>query len=268
MRCPYCGGLNREQSIYCVNCGRVMQSTSPQQQAPSQARWPGTQQQQQAPARTHLPGAQTQTQQARPVHAPNQAMQAQQPVPQASARTRQQRPTNAQPPWPQQPVLQPAPQRPPAQQTPATRRHGTTPASVPIPSVPTQPPVSEPPAPFPPRTLDQFNALLVSGAQPYTVVESTIENGKKKVVRIAYTPCAAWQQAATLLKALQEQQEGQYSTILIQGVFSQQQHAYAFTNGQLQFDCNVRLGSAINNRYMVETGDGFASDAVRFVLNE
>ena len=116
--------------------------------------------------------------------------------------------------------------------------------------------------------MEQLNALLTPGAQPYTVVESLVADGKKKIVRIAYASVTAWQQTATLLKALQEQQEGQYNTIIIQGVLPRQQDTYAFTNGQLQFDRAVRLGGSTNNRYVIETGNGFASDAVRFVLNE
>jgi hypothetical protein len=128
--------------------------------------------------------------------------------------------------------------------------------------------VPEPPAPFPPRTFEQFNALLPSGAQPYTVVESSLGDGKRKLVRIAYGRCVGWQQAATLLKALKEQQEEQCNAIIIQGILPQQQDIYAFTNGQVQFDRNVRLGGQISNRYMVETENGFASDSTRFVLNE
>ncbi|MEO7022457.1 MAG: hypothetical protein ABI234_20070, partial [Ktedonobacteraceae bacterium] len=112
------------------------------------------------------------------------------------------------------------------------------------------------------------NTLLAAGAQPYTVVESLMGDGKKKIVRIAYARCADWQQTATLYKALTEQQEAQYSTIIIQGVLPQQPNVYAFTNGQLQFDREVRLGGTTSNRYVIETGNGFANDSVRFVLNE
>lgn len=93
-------------------------------------------------------------------------------------------------------------------------------------------------------------------------------DGKKKIVRIAYPRCAGWQQAATLFLALKEQQEDKFNTIIIQGVLPQQPDVYAFTNGQLQFDRAVRLGGQIGNRCVVETENGFASDSVRFVLNE
>jgi hypothetical protein len=108
--------------------------------------------------------------------------------------------------------------------------------------------------------------LLASGVQTYTVVASEVENGKK-IVSIAYPRCVNWQQAATLLKALKEQQEEKYPTTIIRGVFSQQ-NTYGFTNGQLQLDRNVRLGSQTCKRYTVETGNGYAIDSVRFVLNE
>jgi len=114
----------------------------------------------------------------------------------------------------------------------------------------------------------QFNALLVPGVQPYTVVESSLVGGKKKLVRIAFSPSAGWQQAVTLLQALRDLPDEKLDTIIVQGVWTQQPDVYAFTNGQLQFDRNVRLGGQLNNRYIVETGNGFASDSVRFVLNE
>ncbi len=85
-------------------------------------------------------------------------------------------------------------------------------------------------------------------------------------MRIVYAKCTAWQQVATLLKALGEQQDAQFDTILIQGVQDAQTSIYSFTNGQLRFDRNVRLGDAITNRYQIETDNGFDSDAVRIVL--
>jgi hypothetical protein len=100
------------------------------------------------------------------------------------------------------------------------------------------------------------------------VVESTFASGNKKIVRITYPACTRWQQAATLLKALREQQENKYATIIIQGNVPHSLESYGFTNGQLQFDRNARLGSRVSNRYVVETDNGYASDAIRFVLNE
>jgi hypothetical protein len=115
--------------------------------------------------------------------------------------------------------------------------------------------------------MQQFEALLSAGGQTYTVIESHEEN-KKKYVSIAYPRCAGWQQAATLLKALRENQEQQYLTIILKGFFSKEQGRDNFTNGQLQFDRNVRLGSQVGNRYMVETGNGYSVDTLRFVINE
>lgn len=99
-------------------------------------------------------------------------------------------------------------------------------------------------------------------------METSIGNGRKKIVRIAYPRCVEWQQVATLLKALKEQQEAKFESIIIQGVYSQDSHVYAFTNGQLQLDRNVLLGSSVMDRYLIETGTGLEGDAVRIVLSE
>jgi hypothetical protein len=136
-----------------------------------------------------------------------------------------------------------------------------------LPVVPPEPPPPEPPAQFPPRTVEQLQALE-QGAFAYTVVNSTAGDGRKKIVRIAYPKSVAWQQVATLLKAFKEQQEDRFDTIIIQGVLEQDTQAYAFTNGQLVFDRNVRLGSLITNRYQIETGNGFEIDSIRVVLTE
>lgn len=162
------------------------------------------------------------------------------------------------------------------QQTPATqRRHApvtqpqftqtTTQPEVPL--VPPAPPPPEPPAQFPPRTVEQLQALE-QGALAYTVVNSAVGDGRKKIVRIVYPKGVAWQQVATLLKAFKEQQEDRFDTIIIQGVLEQDTQVYAFTNGQLVFDRNVRLGSSITHRYQIETGNGFEIDSVRIVLTE
>lgn len=141
------------------------------------------------------------------------------------------------------------------------------PARVRQPEVPVAPSAPEPPAPFPPRTLAHLQALE-SGALSYTVMDTTVGDGRKKMVRISYPKCVAWQQVATLLKAFNEQQEERFDSIIIQGVFTQDPGVYAFTNGQLHFDRNVRLGSQITHRYQIETGNGFASDSIRIVLTE
>lgn len=136
-----------------------------------------------------------------------------------------------------------------------------------VPVVPPEPPPPEPPAQFPPRTVEQLQALE-PGALAYTVVNSATGDGRKKIVRIVYPKGVAWQQVATLLKALKEQQEERFDTVIIQGALDQDSAIYAFTNGQLVFDRNVRLGGSITNRYQIETGNGFESDSMRMVLTE
>jgi hypothetical protein len=216
MRCPYCGGINSDRTVYCVHCGRdVKPQPPPNQQSPYQQR------------------------------------------------------QSAQPPLQGRPANIPqSPQQPP-QQAPATQRRRTPmpPQAAPIemPIVPPEPPPPEPPAQFPPRTVEQLQAFEQS-ALAYTVVNSAVGDGRKKIVRVVYPKGVAWQQVATLLKAFKEQQEDRFDTIIIQGVLEQDTQVYAFTNGQLVFDRNVRLGSLITNRYQIETGNGLESDSVRIVL--
>jgi hypothetical protein len=133
--------------------------------------------------------------------------------------------------------------------------------------VPPEPPPPEPPAQFPPRTVEQLQAFE-QGALAYTVVNSTMGDGRKKIVRIVYPKGVSWQQVATLVRAFKEQQEERFDTIIIQGVLEQDTQAYAFTNGQLVFNRNVRLGSLITNRFQIETENGFDSDSIRIVLTE
>lgn len=170
---------------------------------------------------------------------------------------------------PQSPYQQP-------QQAPATQRRRTpvaSPQNAPVlrqPELPVVPPAPlppEPPAPFPPRTVVQLQALE-QGALAYNIVESTTDVGRKKIVRIVYPKGVPWQQVATLLKALKEQQEDRFDTIIIQGVLQEDTQVYAFTNGQLVFDRNVLLGGNKMNRYQIDTGNGFESDSVRIVMTE
>jgi hypothetical protein len=175
-------------------------------------------------------------------------------------------PPSYQPPY-QQPKQAPSPTARPASTVPPPSSYAPRTRQVEAPFVP--PPASppEPPAPFPPRTIEQLQALE-QGALPYIVVSDTVSDGHKKIVRIAYAQCIAWQQVATLLKAYKERQEEAFDTIIIQGVLEQDPNAYSFTNGQLRFDRNVRLGSLITDRYQVETGNGYESDSIRVVLTE
>lgn len=141
------------------------------------------------------------------------------------------------------------------------------PQQAPVSAAPPVPPAPQAPAPFPPRTPAQLQALE-QGALSYSVQDTTTNGQRKKIVRIVYPRCAAWQQVATLLKAFKEQQDNRFETFIIQGYMSPESDVYAFTNGQLTFDRNVRLGSQTLNRYQIETGNGFESDSVRIVLSE
>ncbi len=151
------------------------------------------------------------------------------------------------------------PARPPVQ--PAPRMQPATPV------VPPKVVAPEPPVPFPPRTIAQLQALM-QGALPYTLVSEIIGNGRRKTVRIVYARTSAWQQVATLLKALKEYNMDKFDTVIVQGVFAQETDVYNFTNGQLCFECNVRLGDHMLTRYQIETGNGFSSDSLRIVLSE
>ncbi len=194
------------------------------------------------------------------------------PVRQAAGRQPSQPPPYQEPPNYQRPApptqARPAPnQRPPAAPQQQGRQGPTQPqAQVPR-DAPAAPPAPAAPAPFPPRNLNELQTLA-QGALAYTVAETTTNGTRKKIVRIVYPGCVAWQQVATLLKALQEQQEDRFESIVIEGYYSRDDPGSAFTNGQLSFDRNVRLGSQTLNRYLIETGNGYASDSVRIVLTE
>ena len=232
MRCPYCGGFNQEQAAFCVSCGRDL--------------------------RRPLPNTQPQHPSAQPPYRPGSpAKPTNQPVPRgANPPVQQPRPAN----WPVQEAV------------PASRRQASAASKqqVPAPTFTSVPSAPEPPGPFPPRTMAQLEALLATGCQTYTVVESHVENGKKQIMSITYPRCASWQQAATLLKALKEHHETKYPIVVIKGVSTQGQgqDMYEFSNGQLQFDRGVYLGAKTYNRYAIETGNGYSADSVRFVLNE
>lgn len=251
MRCPYCGGLNADRAPYCVNCGRDLIAQAPKQNQQAQTGYRQT-----PPYQQPRPGA---TPQGRPGPA------APQPPPPR---------TPNQPPYTQPSSY--APQTAPVQRPhvsgsrqSAAPRPAVSPVPTPMapPIAPGPPPPPAAPAPFPPRTATQLHALE-SGALSYTVLESKPGDGRKKIVRIAYARCVPWQQVATLLKAFREQQEERFDTIIVQGVLDSNADVYSFTNGQLYYDRNVRLGSQITNRYQIETGNGFESDSIRIVINE
>ncbi len=169
--------------------------------------------------------------------------------------------TRPNPPHQQPPQLPTVPRQAPKVQQPPR-------IPVPIPQPPQLQQAIEPPAQFPPRTMEQLRELEAE-AVPYTLADDSVAAGRKRIVRIVYRHCAAWQQVATLLRAFHEQKQLEtFDTILVQGVLEQDKAPYAFTNGQLQFDRNVRLGSQTLNRYQIETGNGFESDSVRILLEE
>lgn len=233
MHCPYCNGVNQDNKIYCTYCGRDMRVPT----RPATGQYPPAQQPSSAP----------QASQGRPVASP-----------QAPSR-----PT-------QPPASIPAGQFRQPGQAPRQPQQSLAPASAqarqPIQHMPAPVVAPEPPGVFPPHTLAELQ-VLEQGALPYTALESVIDVGRKKIVRIIYAKGVAWQQVATLLKVLKEQQDEQYESIIIQGLVEQQSSLYTFTNGQLRFDRNVRLGASTINRYQIETGNGFDSDSVRIVLN-
>jgi hypothetical protein len=230
MRCPYCGGLNTDQASFCTYCGRdlVLPTSSTSRQQPQPA---------QRVSQPPPPDS-------RPYGTPQN--------PQSS-------PGTFKPPTPSRQ----APAAPQPRNAPATQAKRTDTSSVPIRATS----APEAPAPFPPRTLPQLLALE-SGALSYTVVQDTVGDGQKKIVRIAYPPCRAWQQVATLVRALKEFKSDKFNSIIIQGVSEQNAGVYRFTQGQLCLDRNVRLGSQTMDRYLIETGSGYEADSVRIVLSE
>ena len=232
MRCPYCGGFNSDQAQFCIRCGRDMSVKPPAQTTASRS--------------------------SAPYPLPPQS----QPSPgQGYPRTGVSQPPKPQVPPYQQPRHQ-APTTPtPRVPTQRVQEAQVNPLPIPVPAGP------EAPAPFPPRTTQQLKALTPC-ALNYCMVHEEESVGRKKTVRILFQRCTHWQQVATLLKVLQEQPSNTFNTIIVQGIYSQENNVYGFTNGQLQFDRNVRLGSQVMNRYQIETGNGFEIDSVRIVLSE
>ena len=166
------------------------------------------------------------------------------------------------------PSQQPVAGRQPPQGYPTSAPRQQPPQQQPRPvPPPPKPPAPVPPAPFPPHTLEHLHALE-AGALAYTILDTTTDKKRKKTTRITYPKSVAWQQVATLLKVFKETQEEPYETIVIQGYLPNDPGLYSFTNGQLVFDRNVRLGSQTLNRYQIETGNGFEVDSVRIVLSE
>ncbi|WP_069804743.1 hypothetical protein [Thermogemmatispora onikobensis] len=125
-----------------------------------------------------------------------------------------------------------------------------------------------PPEGFPPRTLAQLQGLAAAAALAYTVGSNKPEAGNKKVVEIVYPPCPAWQQVATLYKALSEHDDERYDSVIIRGFYEESDLRFAFNNGRLTFDRRARLGGQLIRRYLIETHRGFEVNSVRIVLTE
>ena len=232
MRCPHCGGLNPDNMAYCIRCGRNF--------APQQA--------------------------ARFLSTPSNQSQSGYPPPKNSQRTAY--PPTQNTPLQPQPV---APQARPAVPPKVAQRPGH-----PAPRVqesnwhvePVIPLADEPPAIFPPKTIAQLKQLE-PGALDYTLINDEGGYGKKKIVQISFRRCVPWQQVATLLHAFNEYDASKFDTVIIQATHSQEaREIYEYTNGQLIFDRNVRLGSQTLNRFRIETDNGYSTEALRIVLAE
>jgi hypothetical protein len=244
MRCPYCGGLNADQARFCARCGRdIVQTPVPTQSPP--------------PSKS--------------LYTPNTASQRPSYV--------QPRPSQPMlPPGQQPPIVSPRPSQTAARSRPTVPDQAQTPSATrgkrgqqamasDVPSSSVTVPVAEPPTTFPPRTVRQLQDLEV-GALEYTILDESESYGRKKIVRIGYPRCVGWQQVATLYKAVKAYRSAQFDTIIIQGISPERADKYNYTNGMIQFDQKVRLGSQMLNRYQIETENGFSSEAIRIVLTE
>jgi hypothetical protein len=242
MRCPYCNANNAAQATFCTYCGRSL-PRSAQQTSPTAA------------PRQQVP--------ARPNQQPQQGYQ--QPGYYSPQTGTQQRPTNQPTTQAGRTTGQPSPQTAKGSVTDVISARVRTKVTAPE---PVMPPAPEPPVDFPPRTFPQYEKLLTSeGVKAYTIIGSEEANGKRKIVRVAFPRSTGWQQAATLLKVLQEQQQDKkFNTIIVQGYIQQGPEKAGFNNGQLQFEREAILGGQKSSRYIVETGDSFAIDTARFVL--
>jgi hypothetical protein len=235
MRCSYCGGLNSDQATFCARCGRNL---------------------------VGQPAGRPQSSPRPQVQPPIQAPQApQSPAYPSSLRSiRSGRDARNAP----QPPASPVPPRAPARLS-GNAIDQSVGMTVVAPAAP------EAPAPFPPRTVEHLYALE-QGALAYTQIGEDTAPGGKKVVRILFARCAYWQQVATLLRAYRALRGEKFSTLIIRGVYNQNDDQRSdldsFNNGQLIFDRGVRLGSQTLNRYQIETGTGFESEAMRIVLTE
>lgn len=252
MRCPYCNGLTPDRTAYCINCGRDL-TTNRSQRAPQQAPRPFS------PAAPPPPPQRP----AYPYNPPQQRV----PGPPETIKQPLSRPTVYPPVQTStaRPTAAPAPARPNVapRMEPARVARPTPPPVEPVQATEPTPPVS-----FPPKTVQQLQALSKDGLE-YKEISQEEAFGKKKLVCIQFRRCTGWQQVATLLKALDAYDNPKkYNTVIIQGVYNQESNIHEYTNGQLIFDRNVRLGSRLQNRYQIETDNGYSTEAQRIVLSE
>jgi len=254
MRCSYCGGLNPDSASFCARCGRDLSRRPPSAQPVSQPPSPS-----------------------QPLQRP--------PYPQPLRPPQSITTVQASPNQPSQRPSYPLPSRPPVSSGQAVSSPGSASRPVrvaqPAPQtrvapvvtkpeeqvVPVPPAVPLPNIQFPPRTIAQLR-MLEPGALAYSVLDDTVLYGRRRVVRIAFQRCEPWRQIATLLKAADAFRSSTYETLVLYGRITGSDDVYQYTNGMLQFDQKVRLGSQLVNRYQIETGTGLAIDSLRIVLNE
>jgi hypothetical protein len=249
MRCPYCGVVNKEGAAFCTHCGRDIARQTQQSVGAFPPKAPSYPPMSQQRPPSTVPTAQPVQPSQRIVYPPNATMG---PAPVRQPRVQQNRPATQQPMMPPPPITYPSTNTTPAQSARSQ-------------------PTDTPPAPFPPKSIAQLHALE-AGALAYTLIDNTTSYGRRKVVRIRYARCSPWQQIATLTKAWREYDDPTLDTIIIQGFFATGADtftdSYGYTNGQLLFNRNVRLGSQIQQRYQIETGNGFENNSLRIVLSE
>ncbi|WP_201380893.1 zinc ribbon domain-containing protein [Ktedonobacter sp. SOSP1-85] len=249
MRCPYCGEPNNNASAsFCIRCGRDLKTGAqvrPRQrsfQPPQGAPAPHNMSQPQpgsgpyyAPSSYQVPGGAVNPM---PANIPGQR--------QPGTPTQSGRAT-----------------RPKASSGQVARREELNLLT------PIMAPVQGPQAPesFPPRTFAQLIALERE-ALDYKVLSDDQGYGRKKIIKIEFARSVPWLQVATLLNALSKYRSTSSDTIIIQGSYPQSSNLYDFSNGQLQYDHNVRLGSQMVDRYLIDSGTGLESDGVRIVFTE
>lgn len=244
MRCPYCGEPNNNASAsFCIRCGRDLKTGAqvrPRQQTFQPAQGVPVPPNAGQPRSYYPPSSQTQGGIARII--PANAPAPRPPAPPTQARKNP---------------------RPKVSREQVARREELDQLA------PVVAPIQGPqaPEPFPPRTFAQLLALEKDGLD-YNVLRDDLGYGSKKIIKIEFARSVPWLQVATLLKALSKYRSTSSDTIIIQGSYPQSSNLYEFSNGQLQYDHNVRLGSQLVDRYLIDSGTGLESDGIRIVFTE